>query len=207
MPPFPPPFLGEEFLIKAPWPNATVGFRHSIVIDKLTELGLGPLAATEFVKDLQFTKQLQSSPTQSALHVLFPILILEGKSYATGKTRYKAQNQAAMFDSCMFNLRHQLADLNQRVVPGPHQTKDPLAFSICTEGPIIKLWVHYTMVRQRARIYNMCLVESCHAPRRKIIGEFFVAVDGMMQWAGSEFLRDVALQPASVGKTIRPQAA
>lgn len=205
MPPPPPPVQREELNIKTPRPDATVGFLHDIVADRLTEFGLGPLDATEFVEDLQFTKQLLSCPTQSALDLRFPALVLEGKSYVTGKTLYEAQNQAAVSGSCMLNLQHQLADLTQRVAPGPHQTKDPLAFSICTEGPIMELWVHYTTVMEGVRRYNMCLVESCHASRRKTVREFFVALDGAMKWAGTELLNDVALQVSALWRAAQPQ--
>ena len=87
-------------------------------------------------------------------------LVVEGKSYATGRTIYEAQNQAAVSGSCMLNLQHQLADLTKGVAPRSGSIKDPLAFSICTQGPIMELWVHYTTSVKDGRYYNMALVDS-----------------------------------------------
>jgi hypothetical protein len=56
-------------------------------------------------------------------------MVIEGKSYATGKPVFEAQNRAAVSGSCMTNLQHKLADLTERASPGSYQRKAPLAFS------------------------------------------------------------------------------
>ena len=132
-------------------------------------------------------------------------MVVEGKSYTTGKTMYEAQNQAAVSGSCMLNLRHQLADLTGRLSPGSHQRKEPLAFAICTEGPIIELWVHYTTSVQGARFYNSNLLRICHASLPGTVREFFMAVEGWMKWASSELLDDIVKQLVLVWKAAQQQ--
>ena len=205
-PPRPPP-KQDNSSVKTPRPDITMGFHHSVVAGKLRALGLGELDADEFLEELQYNQDLCSSPTQPALRIRFPSMVVEGKSYSTGKTIYEAQNQAAVSGSCMLNLQHQLADLTERVSPGSHQSKEPLAFSICTEGPIMELWVHYTTTVQGARIYNMNLLDICHASCPKLVRQFFMAVEGVMRWASSELLDDIAKQLDLIWRAAQQQEA
>ena len=98
----------------------------------------------------------------------------------------------------MLIIQHQLNDLVKRRAPVAHQSEEPLSFSICTQGPIMELWVHYTTSMQDstqdARFYNMHLLQICHASCPNTVREFFMAVEGVMIWASSELLNDVAKQ-------------
>lgn len=194
MPPPPLPSKQDACYVKTPRPDITIAYHHSVVAKKLRTLGLGELDADEILQDLQYEEELYSSPTQSALLIRFPSIVVEGKSYATGKSIYEAENQAAGSGSCMLVIQHQLDDLTERRSPGSHQSKEPLAFSICSEGPIMLLWVHYTTSVQGARFFNMHLLETCHATRRDAVRQFFTAVAGIMRWASSELLDDIAKQ-------------
>lgn len=207
MAPPPVPLKQENFIIKTPRPDSTFGFHLGVVVEKLEGLGLKPVAAKDFLNSLQLRKQLCSSPMPSALNVRFPSLVVEGKSYATGRTIYEAQNQAAVSGSCMLNLQHQLADLTKRAAPGSVPIKEPLAFTICTQGPIMELWVHYTTSSEEARYYNMAIVESCHGSLRKTVREFLVAMEGVIQWASSELLCDVTQQLSLVWKAAQQQVS
>ena len=208
MPPPPPPLPPklDACGVKTPRPDITIGFHHSVVANKLRTLGVGELDAGEILKCLQYDRALYSSPTQPARLIRFPSLVVEGKSYATGKTIYEAENQAAASGSCMLVVQHQLDDLTQRRTPRSesHQSREPLAFSICSEGPIMLLYVHYTTSVQSARFYNMHLLEVCHATRRKSVRDFFMAVAGVMRWASAELLDDVAQQLFLVWKAAQP---
>lgn len=208
MPPPPPQALlkQEAFFVKTPRPDITLGFTHNAIATKLRMLGLQELDAVEFLQDLQDNQNLCFSPTQSALRILFPSTVVEGKSYATGKTIYEAQNQAAVSGSCMLNLQYKLSDLTDRVSPGSHRHKIPLAFTICTEGPILELWVHYCTSVENARFWNMGIIHACHASIPRMVREFFVAVEGVMRWASSEFLDDITKQLALIWKAVQTSA-
>ena len=104
----------------------------------------------------------------------------------------------------MTNLQHKLADLADRASAGVHRSKNPLAFSICTEGPHLELWVHYT-TSQEGRDYKMNLLKTCHASIPEGVAEFLVAVDNVMKWATLELLKDIAKQLALVDKAARGQ--
>lgn len=56
---------------------------------------------------------------------------VEGKSYATGKTVFEAQNQASVSGSCINNQQHQLANFTKRASAGSSHSKVlPTGFSI-----------------------------------------------------------------------------
>lgn len=57
---------------------------------------------------------------------------------------------------------------------------------------MIQLWVHYTMLMDGERMYNMNILRICHASTQPFLQEgvrhFFKAVYGVMKWATSDFL-------------------
>ena len=194
-PPMPPPPAPSKQVIstvKTPRPDITIGLRDTTVIEKLKAKGLRALQASDFLKALQNQQVLCSNPLQPAYSLRFPPLVVEGKSYSTGRPVFEAQNQAAVSGSCMTNLQHKLAELSKRTSSGSHQSKEPLAFSICTEGPMMQLWVHYTTPMDGERMYNMNILRICHASTQPFLQErvrdFFKAVYGVMMWATSDFL-------------------
>ena len=206
MPPSLPP-KQDTSLIKTPRPDITMGFAHSVIATKLKTLNVDELDADEMLKDLQFDQVLISSPTQPALLVRFPLLGVEGKAYGTGKSMFEAENQAAVSGTYMLIIQRELAKLTERRSPGSHQPKEPLAFSICHEGPDINLWVHYiTWVRDVPK-YNMHLLAHFHTTLRHTVKSFFIALLGVMVWASTELLDDIAAQLFLVWKATQPHAA
>ncbi|KAL9629293.1 MAG: hypothetical protein Q9204_005353, partial [Flavoplaca sp. TL-2023a] len=196
--------------VKTPRPDITVGLRLSLLTDALKSKGLGQIEAQDFLKDLQYQQALYSNPLQPVYPLCFPTLVVEGKSYTTGRTIFEAQNQAAVSGPCMTNLQHmlsELVELNCMAQPLPRRN-EPLAFSICSEGPILQLWVHYTTLVDKVRIHHMNILKICHASRRPSLREevrnFLVAVDGVMAWACSDFLKEVVKQLALVWKAVQP---
>jgi hypothetical protein len=64
------------------------------------------------------------------------------KSYATGRAVFEAQNQAAVSGVCAVKLFRQLDDLYAEHFSLSEKLLR-LAFSICSEGAYLQLWVHY----------------------------------------------------------------
>ncbi|KAL8709486.1 MAG: hypothetical protein Q9220_005728 [cf. Caloplaca sp. 1 TL-2023] len=179
-------------IVKTPRSDITIGLRDTLVIEKLKEKGFRGLEASDFLKALQY-QQVLSNPLQQQYSIFFPPLVVEGKSYSTGRSVFEAQNQAAVSGSCMTNLQHQLADLSKRTSPeSSSRSQEPLAFSICTEGPMMQLWVHYTTLTDDERLYHMNILRICHASTQPFLQEgvrdFLKAVYGVMKWAISDFL-------------------
>ncbi|KIW82060.1 hypothetical protein Z517_05087 [Fonsecaea pedrosoi CBS 271.37] len=204
-PPSPPPMLDNN-CVKNARPDITIGFLHAVVAKKLVSLGANKLDAEEILKDLQYEQELLSSPTLPALHIRFPSMVVEGKSYATGKSMYEAENQAAGSGSCMLVMQGRLAELTARRSPGTDQgKKDPLASSITHEGPILLLWLHYTTSLENACFYNLHVLSVCHATIRSTTREFFRALAGVMGWASTELLDDVAAQLVLIWKSTQTQ--
>lgn len=170
-------------MLKTRCPNITMGLRHSVLIDSLVVKGVDVMQADDFLKSLQEQQTLCSDPSQEAINIRFPVLVVEGKSYSTGKFIFEAQNQAAVSGSCMMKMQHQLADLFDLIAPGSHDKKEPLAFSICTQGHYMELWAHYITSVSGIRKYNMNLIQTCNALILAGVVEFLGIVDRVLSWA------------------------
>ena len=201
MPPPPsplPPSRQVNSILKTPRPDITVGLRHATVVEAITAQGVNSVDADIFLKFLQERQTLCSDPSQQSIPIRFPMLVVEGKSYSTGKFVFEAQNQAAVSGSCMLNMQHKLAQLAEPFAAATCEKREPLAFSVCTEGPHMELWVHYTTSTDGMRNYNMNILQTCHASLLDGVVEFLVVVDRVLSWARSEFVEDVAKQLACV---------
>ena len=193
----PPPAALSQFkqdAVKTPRPDFTIGLRHSTISNALIKRGLSKFKADDFLKGLQRERKLYSDPTQNFLNVRFPILVIEGKAYATGKTVFEAQNQAAVSGGCMVNLRQQLTDLFEGVFPNLGGRKTHLAFSICTEGPQIEFWVHYALSEDNVRSHYMNVFRTCYGSLQSGLEDFLMDVERLMRWTKDEFLKEVADQ-------------
>ncbi|KAA6406610.1 MAG: hypothetical protein FRX48_09542 [Lasallia pustulata] len=205
-----PPLLQPQegnALLKTPCPDITMGLRHPTMVNTLVAKGISEDQADGFLKFLQEQHRLCSSPSQQGVPIRFPVLVVEGKSYSTSKFVFEAQNQAAVSGSCMINMQLQLDELFESFAPGPYTKKAPLAFSICTEGPHIELWVHYTTSTNGRRNYNMSILKTCHALLLAGVVDFLVVVDKVLSWASSEFADDVAELLASVERAAQQYGA
>ena len=192
MPPPAAPSQSKQDAVKTPRPDFTIGLRHSTISNALIKRGLSKFKADDFLKVLQRERKLCSDPTQNFLNVRFPILAIEGKAYATGKTVFEAQNQAAVSGGCMVNLRQQLSDLFEGVFPNLGGRKTHLAFSICTEGPQIEFWVHYALSEDNVRSHYMNIFRTCYGSLQGGLEDFLMDVERLMRWTKDEFLKEVA---------------
>ncbi|KAL8942975.1 MAG: hypothetical protein Q9211_001176 [Gyalolechia sp. 1 TL-2023] len=200
MPPPAAPGQPKQDNLKTPRPDFTIGLRHSTISNALIKLGLSKFKADDFLKGLQRQRKLCSDPTQNFLNIRFPILVIEGKSYATGKTVFEAQNQAAVSGGCMVNLRQQLTDLFQGVFPNLRGRQTNLAFSICTEGPQIEFWVHYALSEDGVRSHYMNIFRTCYGSLEGGLEEFLMDVERLMTWTEDEYLNEVAEQLYKLAK-------
>lgn len=194
IPPPAAPSQSKQDAVKTPRPDFTIGLRHSTISNALMKRGLSKFKADDFLKVLQRERKLCSDPTQNFLNVRFPILVIEGKAYATGKTVFEAQNQAAVSGGCMVNLRQQLTDLFEGVFTNLRGRKTHLAFSICTEGPQIEFWVHYALPEDNVRSHYMNIFRTCYGSLQGGLEDFLMDVERLMRWTKDEFLKEVADQ-------------
>lgn len=199
MAPPPLPSRPDISAVKNPRPDITVGLSARIVIDKLIARGFSDFDAEEALVALQKQLTFSLSALQPAFKMLFPPMVVEGKSYSTGKPIFEAENQAAVSGSCMCNQQYKLAEFTELVSCVPRGSRvPPLAFSICTEGPVLELWAHYATSVRDIRTYNMNILKICRVSRRpalqKEVAGFLEAVYGIMEWASTEFLDGVVEQ-------------
>lgn len=193
MPPPAAPSQSKQDAVKTPRPDFTIGFRHSTISKALMKRGLSKFKADDFLKVLQLERKLCSDPTQNFLDVRFPILVIEGKAYATGKTVFEAQNQAAVSGGCMVNLRQQLTDLFEGVFSNfGGRERLQFAFSICTEGPQIEFWVHYALSEDSVRSHYMNIFRTCYGSLQGGLEGFLMDLERLMEWTKDEFLKEVA---------------
>lgn len=190
-----PPVPKQDFSsVKTPRPDITAGLKHDAVVHAMMKQGAtNEVDAVDFLQFLQVQRILCSDPAQQVLPIRFPFLVIEGKSYSTGRPIFEAQNQAAVSGSCMTNLQHMLAELTESASPG-YKYEKPLAFSICTEGPIIELWVHYTASKNGTRFHYMSIINICHASLLPSVRELLLMVDSMMSWASEDYVNHIAKQ-------------
>ncbi|TAQ86600.1 hypothetical protein B7494_g5076 [Chlorociboria aeruginascens] len=193
-PPPPPPPILPNFHIKTPRPDITVGLHHTTIVEALVARGLDKVDASDFLEELQRKQILCSDPAQGAPPVRFPMMVIEGKAYATGKPVFEAQNQSAVSGSCMIKIQHELVDLAKSASRGVYNSKEPLAFSICTEGPYMELWVHYTVLHNNICMYNMKILKICHVSLLEGVTEFLMVVDNIISWATVDFVNDIVKQ-------------
>ena len=139
MPPPAPPPKKDIFAVKSPRPNITIGPRVTNLIKKLKARGLGEIEAVDFLNHLEYQQALRISPLQYPVPMCFLLFVVEGKSYSDGKTVFEAQNQAAVSGACMTDLQHDVAKFTESTCHGSYQSKELLAFSICSEGPMVQL--------------------------------------------------------------------
>ncbi|KAL8835441.1 MAG: hypothetical protein Q9170_003318 [Blastenia crenularia] len=207
MPPPPAPLTQprpSNAILHTPRPDITVGINHSAMINAMFMKGIDEDQADGFLKFLQEQESLFSNPLQHEIPIRFPLLVVEGKSYSTGKFVFEAQSQAAVAGSCMLNLQLQLDELSKPFATDQDSENVPLAFSICTEGPHIELWAHYIITPPNGkRRYNMNIVKICHASLPAGVVDFFIDVDRILDWASSDFADDIATKLALMERTTR----
>ncbi|KAN0083727.1 hypothetical protein V8E54_002815 [Elaphomyces granulatus] len=146
---------------------------------------------------------LCSEPTQASQRFRFPFLVVEAKAYATAGSvaLFDAQNQAAVAGACSLKILHDLDDL-VRKCNGSTEGR-PIVFSVCTEGAILQLWVHYTS-GDDDRTYHMAQVDTCDAGLLKHVPGFLEAVDNVIGWGSSKHKKTITeklrivLKPSSV---------
>lgn len=80
------------------------------------------------------------------------------------------------------------------------ETQPALFCSICTEGPIHELWVHWTDVEDGMRKFNMKLLNLCHGVLLEGVEDFIIMVDKMLRWGAGQFVESVVER---LGKVAR----
>ena len=96
--------------------------------------------------------------------------------------------------------KQQLIDLFQGVFPDSKAEKIPLAFSICTEGPQVEFWVHYSLLQKNVRIHHMNIFRTCYGSFQARLEDFLLDVERLMRWINDEFLEEVADQLFKLAK-------
>ncbi|KAL8959324.1 MAG: hypothetical protein Q9193_003798, partial [Seirophora villosa] len=177
-PPPAPPFSvnanGDQIIpqgaVKTPRPDFSCGLQNVTIANALQNRGLNQSRADDLLDALQIQGKVFSNPTQQFLDLRFPFLVIEGKAYTTGRTLFEAENQAAVSGSSMLIVQQQLTDLYNTIPPSTEARRSPvtypvsppLAFSVCTQGPILELWVHHVKSQEDVTKYHMNLLASCH---------------------------------------------
>ncbi|MCJ1463129.1 hypothetical protein MMC07_001734 [Pseudocyphellaria aurata] len=190
--------------LKTPRPDISIGIDDAAVYTALQSRGLTLTQAKHLLYVLSVPNaqndgrpSLLSEPTTAVLEMRFPFLIVEGKSYATCRTIYEAQNQAAVSGACALNILHDLSNLSNLVNNANSESLSkttPIVFSITTEGPIHELWAHYMTMQDGDRLYQMSIIQSCHMAIRRDVFGFMETVENILKWGCGEHLKNAADQ-------------
>ncbi|KAL8825346.1 MAG: hypothetical protein Q9191_004469 [Dirinaria sp. TL-2023a] len=194
----PPPV--PQWDVKTPRPDISIGLSNDAVVDALRSRDLTRTGAKRFLK----AALLRLGSTKQEVQMRFPFMPVEGKSYATGKTIYEAQNQAAVSGACALEILHRLDDLAQRAQPSSNSKGQHIVFSVCTQGPIHELWAHYTTEEDGHRIYNNQIWKSCNmAVGCEVLG-FLEAIDNVMRWGSEEHMLKIVARLKTVWAAAPP---
>lgn len=172
--------LSQLALLRLHGLDFTIGLDNSAIARELLKHKISEYEADNFLAVLQRKKRLISDPTQNYLNIRFPILVLECKAYATGKPIFEAQNQAVVSGSCMVNLFLRLNALLDRSLPKSESMVVPPVFSICTEGPIMELWVHTSKQEKGICLHFMHLLGTCHGSLKNELEVFLLRLEHVM---------------------------
>lgn len=206
--------------IKKPRPDMTIGLKYTALASALSSQNLNNDDAVQFLDLLQTSMvrrqpngpeepMLCSGPMHRDSDLVFPFAVVEGKAYSTGKPIFEAENQAAVSGACGLKILLCLDELvknastSSDVLPTPSKSTLPLLFSICTEGPVHELWVHYTIIENGVRKFNMRLLKTCHGMLLEDVVGFLVAVDNVLGWGTGEFLDGVVERLGKVARRVR----
>ena len=107
---------------------------------------------------------------------------------------YNAENQAMVSKNCIIVLQQQFAKFVEDHSSDFQENKEPLAFSVCHEGPMINLQFYYMTMMGDACFYNSRVVLSYHATVPSTVRLFFIALFGVMEWACNELLDNMSKQ-------------
>ncbi|KAL8831345.1 MAG: hypothetical protein Q9170_005338 [Blastenia crenularia] len=196
-----PPQPKQDGAVKSPRPDTTIGFQSSAIINALIGLGLSKRKSEDLLRVLQLQRKLCSDPTTDYSNVRFPIQVVEGKAYATGKPMFEAENQAVVSGACMVNLQQQLIDLYEGIFPASEKCRVPLAFSVCTEGPLIQYWVNHCSMEEGVRTYYMSLLCVCNGALHDTLEVFLTKWEQLMGWYGDVFLKEYDLPFAYISSS------
>lgn len=196
------PQPSQDGAVKTPRPDFTCGLHDPTITKALLNRGLTPSVTKDLLEALQLDKRLCSNPTQHFFELRFPIFVIEGKAYTTGKTLFEAENQAAVSGSSMLNLQRQLTKLHDSVNPTSGEKRPPLAFSVCTQGPILELWVHHLELEDNITRYHMNIIAACHGSLCDDLSRFLLKIDCLIEWYKHDYLGEIADQLFAIASHV-----
>lgn len=200
--------------IKRPVPDMTIGIELEALVSALSSQNLDAVNVVRFLELLQTSRVRRQPngpdepilcvvPMQCASDLVFPFAVVEAKSYSTGRPIFEAQNQAGVSGACGLKILLCLDEIVNSASTSSHVPLAPsnaLLFSICTEGPIHELWVHYTTIGDGVRKFNMRLLKTCNGMLPESVVDFFFAVDNVLGWGLGGFLDGVVDQLEKVAR-------
>ena len=208
--------------VKTPRPDIFLGIDLDGLTSALASRGLEDQASEyiEWLQDATLQREphgpvepvLIMAPAALASDLTFPFLIVEGKSYSTGRQIFEAENQAAVAVTCAHKI---LLDLDELALDGsvdsaggpltsdgsrldesvdkagrPH-TSSRVLFSITTQGPIHELWAQWTLIKGGVRHFDSKLVNSWNALVPERAEDFICKLNNICAWGTGPFLDSV----------------
>lgn len=83
-------------------------------------------------------------PTQCESGLVFPLAVVEGKDYSTGKQASEASNQAAVSGAGGLKIQLDLSEQAKRATTSFSIPPTPLVFYVYAKGRYHELWAHNT---------------------------------------------------------------
>ena len=203
--------------ITTPSPDITLGIKNEALISEIaTQMSLSGSdrrSVERFLNYLDESTDKEGNDKEPVLimrpmeneGLVFPFAAVECKAYATGSPIFAAQNQAAGSGACGLNQQRSVNELVKRVTDLDVSSEHPIFFSICTEGPIHELWVHYMFPHTHS--FNMKLLKTYNGLLPEQAEAFVIAADNVFRWGVDEFLKSVSQRLGEIFKATTEATA
>ncbi|KAF2020580.1 hypothetical protein BU24DRAFT_469346 [Aaosphaeria arxii CBS 175.79] len=212
-----PPPAPPGFWVKTPRPDFSLGIDLTSLIADLSSSKRSNSRAMNFFEWLKEEAEQPESeetvkpvlnpiPTARGSHLTFPFAVIECKAYSTGKQIFEAENQAAVSAACGLKIQLDLDDLaacdatSSDAPPASLRTDPPLFFSICTQGPIIEIWAHWTVVEDGVRRFESSPLDSYNGLFLERGKSFMVGLNNIVVWGLGSFMKTVVKQLEKVAE-------
>lgn len=113
-----------------------------------------------------------------------------------------AQNQAAVNSACALNILRGLKLASCMDESRGQPMLGQVLFSVVTEGPIHKLWVHY----QLDDAYHMTLLRIWRTTNTRESREFVQALYKVLKWGVSDFRKTIIKELTTIVNILRERS-
>ncbi|UPX12659.1 uncharacterized protein EKO05_0003200 [Ascochyta rabiei] len=180
----------DPYYISTLKPDITVSLAHTAFTLRHQQQLIDYQAAGFILSDLH----------AADIGVCFLFLVVEAKGLSVNGSLVSAQNQSAICSASMLQILKDLNSQTPALDPGPLSSTTPaLCFSVVTEGPVYKLWVHF---HHNSTVY-MVLLWLWRTTHTRSANKLVLFLVRIMDWGRSAFRDSVVQKLDNIPEQVR----